>query len=445
MDAPPNILFVLADQLGARWLPTYGHPLVETPHLERFAAESAVFERAITTSPVCTPYRGCLLSGKYPSQTGVLENGQAFPRGVKSLADHLNDSGYQTHYVGKWHLSGAPQQNRWVPPTQRAGFQHFIGWESHHVDHHAGLIWADDADAAIEMPGHETDSLTDIAIGQLETAAAEDEPFFMLLSYQAPHPPCSPPAEFLAPYEAQDLITEANADRNAWFKHEAWRADYDTQRFRELYFGEISQLDAAFGRLLNSLDRLGLRDNILVVFTSDHGEMAGAQGRFGKGVMFEEALQIPFLVRTPGQPAGCRVDSPVTTVDLMPTLLDYAGCRVDDPFEGLSLRPYIEGGADSADRIVFSEYHNFCASTRHWKLITRGLTLEPAALYHLGADPYELSNRIDDPDCANVQAQLSQALLRWRARVERSEPQKDSDSVIPPQTESDQVWHPINT
>ena len=121
MDAPPNILFVLADQLGARWLPTYGNPLVETPHLDKFAAEGAVFERAITTSPVCTPYRGCLLSGKYPTQTGVLENGQAFPGDVDSLADHLNDAGYQTHYVGKWHLSGAPQMNRWVPPESTRG------------------------------------------------------------------------------------------------------------------------------------------------------------------------------------------------------------------------------------------------------------------------------------------------------------------------------------
>ena len=156
------------------------------------------------------------------------------------------------------------------------------------------------------MPGHETDSLTDIAIGQLEMAAAADEPFFMLLSYQAPHPPCSPPAEFLEPYENLDLVTEANADREAWFKHEAWRADYDAQRFRQLYFGEISQLDAAFGRLLATMDRLGLRDNTLVVFTSDHGEMAGAHAKFGKGVMHEEALQHS-AHRTGARSAkGCR-------------------------------------------------------------------------------------------------------------------------------------------
>ena len=430
MDAPPNIVFILADQLGARWLPTYGHPVVETPHLEIFAAESAVFGRAITTSPVCTPYRGCLLSGKYPSQTGVLENGQAFPAGLKSLADHLNAGGYQTHYLGKWHLSGAPQKNRWVPPEKRAGFQHFIGWESHHVDHHAGLIWADNPDNAVKMPGHETDSLTDIAITQLELAAAAAEPFFMLLSYQAPHPPCSPPAEFLAPYENCELVTEANADRDAWFKHETWRADYDAQRFRELYFGEISQLDAAFGRLMAAMERLVLRDNTLVVFTSDHGEMAGAQGRFGKGVMFEEALRVPLIARAPGQYDGRRVNTPVATIDILPTLLDYAGCDADDSCEGRSLRPLIEGGAGEADRVVISEYHDFCASTQDWKLITRGRTLEPAALYHITDSPYELSNRIDDSACAAVQAHLIQALSSWRVRVDSDGRQQIKASSI---------------
>lgn len=412
--------------------------------LENFAAESAVFERAITTSPICTPYRGCLLSGKYPSQTGVTENGQAYPSDVKSLADYLNESGYRTYYVGKWHLSGAPQQNRWAPPDRRAGFRHFIGWESHHVDHYAGLIWSDDPHRASEMPGHETDSLTDIAIERLENAAAADEAFFMLLSYQAPHPPCSPPPEFLAPYENLDLVTEANADRAAWFRHEAWQADYDAQRFRQLYFGEISQLDAAFGRLLRALDRLGLRDNTLVVFTSDHGEMAGAHGRFGKGVMYEEALHVPLVVRAPGRAESLRINTPVSTVDLMPTLLDYAGGSADDPSEGVSLRTLIEGGAGSDDRIVISEYRDFCAASRRWKLITRGRTLAPAALYDVIADPCELSNRVDDAACADVQAQLLQALSGWSARVGRGGQQPGKCTLDSHQSESDKEWHPTN-
>ena len=435
MESPPNILFVLADQLGARWLPIYGHPAVATPKLDQFAGESTVFERAISTSPVCTPYRGCLLSGRYPAQTGVLQNGQAYPADVPSIADRLNERGYATHNIGKWHLGGAPQENRWVPPEQRAGFQHFIGWESHHVDHRAGLIWEDDPDCAIEMPGHETDALTDIALAQLTVLAQADDPFFMMISYQAPHPPCSPPAEYLEQFAESDLLTEPNADHSAWFKHEGWNADYGIERFRQLYFGEISQLDAAFGRLHGALDALGLSDNTLVVFTSDHGEMAGAHGLFGKGVMYEESLGVPLVIRAPGQSTGRRSGCPAATVDLMPTLLDYAGCEIDDAAEGISLRAHIEGEAVDEDRVVISEYHNFCATSGEWKLFTQGRTLENAALYHVVDDPYELQNRLDEPVCAEMQAALSTALERWHTRVIKDEP---------PHEESEYRWYQAN-
>jgi len=417
MASRPNILFVLVDQLGARWLPTYGHPIVRTPHLDRFAAESTVFERAITTSPVCTPYRGCLLSGRYPSQTGILSNGQSYPADAPSLADHLNAAGYATRYIGKWHLSGAPQENRWVPPNQRAGFQHFIGWESHHVDHHAGLIWRDDPHEPIEMPGHETDALTDIALHELTHAANDANPFFLLLSYQAPHPPCAPPREFLELYRDRDLFPEANADAAAWYVMPHWNADYDAATFRRLYFGEISHLDAAFGRLLSGLDDLNLRENTLVVFTSDHGEMAGAHGLFGKGVMFEEALHVPLIARAPSQASGHRTSQLAATVDLMPTLLDYAG--VDRPLtaEGISLRAQIEGGPADSDRTVISEFQNFCATSQTWKLVTENRTLSPAALYHIGDDPCEMVNRLSNPECAETQAALQAELRDWHKRV----------------------------
>lgn len=420
MESPPNILFVLCDQLGARWLPLHGHPIVTTPHLDRFASESAVFERAVTTSPICTPYRGCLLSGRYPSQTGLLENGQAYPASLMSIADHLNEQDYSSHYVGKWHLSGSPQQNRWAPPGMRAGFQNFIGWESHHVDHYGGLIWKDDPDNPIEMQGHETDALTDIALAQLSTAAKTGEPFFMILSYQAPHPPCSPPECFRAPYQRPDLLREPNADASAWFKVDAWNADYDIETFRQLYFGEISHLDAAFGRLITALDQTGSRENTLVVFTSDHGEMAGARGSFGKGLMYEEALHVPLIIRAPGQAAGRRTGFTASTVDLLPTLLDYAGCAPVVNAEGVSLRPYIEGKSCANDRVAISEYHNFCATSRDWKLMTRGRSLENAELYNLAEDPYEMTNLLDEPSCADMQLRLSRELEQWHQRVARN-------------------------
>ena len=437
MASRPNILFVLVDQLGARWLPTYGNAIVSAPYLESFAAESTVFERAITTSPVCTPYRGCLLSGRYPSQTGVRQNGQAYPAKAPSIADHFNRAGYATHYIGKWHLSGAPQENRWVPPEKRAGFQDFIGWESHHVDHWSGWIWRDDPDEPIRMPGHETDSLTDIALSQLALALGEPEPFFMLLSYQAPHPPCTPPVEYIDMYDGLDLLSETNADPRAWYCVPHWNADYDAATFRQLYFGEISHLDASFGRLLRKLDELGLRDDTLVVFTSDHGEMAGAHGIFGKGVMFEESLHVPLIIRAPGQTQGRRTDQLAATIDLLPSLLDHAGIEMAETAEGISLRAQIEGGAADKDRIAISEYRNFCATTQRWKLVTQGRTLEGAELYNLVDDPYEQVNCLDDPACFEAQARLSEALRRWHCAIVGC----DSSAT----KESEKAWNQVNT
>jgi arylsulfatase A-like enzyme len=417
MASRPNILFVLVDQLGARWLPIYGHTMVSAPQLERFADESTVLERAISTSPVCTPYRGCLLSGRYPSQTGVRQNGQTYPADVPSLADHFNAAGYTTHYVGKWHLSGAPQENRWVPLEKRAGFQHFIGWESHHVDHHAGLIWHDDPNEPIDMPGHETDALTDITLRKLARASSDRKPFFMLVSYQAPHPPCSPPRDFLEKYEDRDLLAEPNVDTSAWYDMPHWNADYDAATFRQLYFGEISHLDAAFGRLLRGLDELDLRESTLVLFTSDHGEMAGAHGLFGKGVMYEESLHVPLIMRAPGQAGGGRSSQLAATVDLMPTLLDYAGVEPPESAEGISLRAQIEGGEGNVERVGISEFRNFCATTQSWKLVTHKRTITATALYNIGEDPYEQVNRLDDQDCAGIQAALQDKLNSWHERV----------------------------
>jgi arylsulfatase A-like enzyme len=417
MDTRPNILFVFPDQLGARWLPTYGNPTVQTPHLDAFADQSTVFERAITSSPVCTPYRGCLLTGRYPSQTGVLENGQALPEDATTFAHLLNDVGYDTHYIGKWHLSGDPQKNRWIPPEQRGGFQNFIGWESHHVDHNQGLIWNDNPDEVIKLEGHETDGLTNIAVRQLKKASQSDNPFCIVVSYQAPHPPCSPPDKFSALYDELDVFPELNADKTAYYDRPEWSADYGVETFRRLYYGEISQIDEAFGRILETLDELNLSDNTLVIFTSDHGEMAGAHGLFGKGVMYEEALHVPLMIRIPDQPLHKRVSFPASTVNFLPTLLDYAGCEPYASVEGSSLRPYIEGYAENHDSVTFSEYHNFCATTSDWKLFTDGRTLTASALYHIQDDPYELENRLNDPACADIQKYLIDELTNWYKNI----------------------------
>ncbi len=411
MPNRPNLLYILPDQLGARWMGTYGHPHAATPVLDRLAGQGHLFTQAYTAVPLCTPYRACLFTGLYPTQTGVRANGQSLPQGLPRLAERLNEAGYATHYVGKWHLSGEPQHERWVPPSQRGGFTHFVGWESHHVDHFAGRIWRDDPDAAIVMPGHESDALTDIACEQLSAAAASSEPFAMFVAYQAPHPPCTPPEEYYDLYAEVGLTDTPPASVDAVFT--GWGCRYGPAEFRRRYLAEITHLDACVGRLLARLEQLGLADDTVVMFTSDHGELAGAHGRFGKEVMYQEAVQVPLIVRMPGGGGGVRHDGPVGTVDLTATVLDLCGAG---PLGiGRSVAPRLRGEPmEGSDRAVFIETERqLCAVQDGWKLIAARCDLAPVHLFDLSADPWEQRDRLGDPAVADCVHAMTQGLTAW--------------------------------
>ncbi len=411
----PNILFVFPDQLGARWMSCYGNRHVSTPALNRFASQSVQFDRAYTNTPLCTPYRGCLFTGQYPSQTGVTENGMRLPRNQQTLADLLNKAGYETHYVGKWHLSGDPQTNRWVPPEERGGFQYFTGWESHHVDHSAGLIWRDDPDHPIELGGHETDGLTDIVCNELDALTTANSPFFMVVAYQAPHPPCTPPASEYEQYDGSVLDEPPNTQPEAWFRNTAWGADYGVEEFRKRYFGEISQLDAAFGRILDKLQKTGLDENTIVIFTSDHGEMCGSHGLFGKGVMYEEAVRVPLLIRMPTPGSVDRVERPVSTVDLFSTILDFAGADGEGTEEGRSLIPDIKGAEVPASD-VFIEQKEDCVIRGDIKLVTERDRNDILRCCDLAQDPFELTD-IGRQVEQETKEELLRSLNQWRART----------------------------
>ena len=409
----PNILFIFPDQLSARWLPFYGNHLIHSPNLSQFAAQNAQFNRAYTNVPLCTPYRACLLTGQYPSQTGVTGNGMRLPVNQPTIAHHLNRAGYDTHYIGKWHLSGE-KQNGWVPPELRGGFQHFIGWESHHVDHNAGLIWYDDPDTPVKLRGHETDGLTDIVCEELESLSSPESPFFMAVSYQAPHPPCSPPMADMQRYDKSVLDGPPNTDRDAWFKNIGWNADYGVEEFRKRYFGEISQLDTAFGRVLKTLEKTGLANDTVVIFTSDHGDMAGCHGLFGKGVMFDESVRVPLLIRVP-RTAQCVVEKPVSAVDLFATILHLADAENPGKTEGRSLLPCMTGEPDTSTD-VFIEHKDDCVIRGDVKLITKRNENDITHCFNLADDPYERNNLAQSLNSETRDSMLL-ALNQWRNRT----------------------------
>lgn len=412
----PNLLFVFPDQLGAVWTSVYGHPLVRTPNLDALAQQSAVFDRAFTASPVCTPYRGTLFTGRYPCQTGVLHNGYRLPPGETTLAGLFNAGGYATSYVGKWHLSGEPGGNRWVPPQERGGFADFIGWESHHARHWDQKLYEDDPDSPILMPGHETDGLTDIACRRLSRLAGQQRPFCLFVAYQAPHPICEPPEDYHTLYRGNVAGHRATvAPETRFGGYGGAKVDQGPQEFAERYFAEITHLDAAVGRLLETLDRAGQADNTIVVFTSDHGEMAGCHGRFGKEVMYEESIRVPLLVRGPGL-AARRLDRLFSSVDFLPTLLDLCGLGPAPSAEGVSHAAALRGdGGQAGPREIFIELPDrACIRTERWKYEADASIRQGRLLIDLLNDPLEQTNLVGSPLAAEVQAHLHGRLQAWR-------------------------------
>jgi arylsulfatase A-like enzyme len=419
MTDRPNLLFVFVDQLAARWTGPGGSDDVHTPVLDRFVGDGVSFDRAYSNTPVCTPYRSMLFTGQYPSQTGVRDNGQALPDGVPTLAECFHDGGYHPCYVGKWHLSGEPQEERWVPPGDRGGFRDFVGWESHHVDHMDGRIWADDPDDPIEMPGHETDALTDIAVDRLESLAgdADEQPFSMFVSYQAPHPPCTPLSPHVDPYDDRDLVSDPpNTDPDARYRN--WGLDIGVQEFRRRYYAEVTQLDHAFGRLLDTLDEAGLAEDTVAVFTSDHGEMNGCHGRFDKFVFYEESIGVPLAVRGPGVPEDETVAEPVSAIDLFPTLVDLCGLSPPRSVEGESFADAVRGEATPDPAAPqFFECDDWVGVLRgQQKLLADREDCAPRALYDLDHDPWERENLLAETDEAAVRP-LHDRLRQWHERV----------------------------
>ena len=298
-------------------------------------------------------------------------------------------------------------------------FRIFIGWESHHVDHWKGLIF-EDSPAPIVMAGHETDALTGIACNRLKRLAGEGRPFALFVAYQAPHPPCAPPDEYTEFYQNRDGRLRPNVpDDPPGYNRPGWNAVYPQAEFARRHAGEISHFDACVGRLLETLETEGLADDTVVVLTSDHGELAGSHGLFGKEVMLEESIHVPLLVRVPGRRPE-RTSRLFATVDFYPTLLAVLGAEEGSEHRGVDQSALWIGEEDrEKQRVVFSEYKTRCAFDGRFKLVMDMGMVEILEVYDLESDPYEMNNKKDDPALAAPKERLL-ALLKGEFGESRS-------------------------
>jgi arylsulfatase A-like enzyme len=324
----PNILFVFADQLRAAALSVYGGKNISTPNLDKLANQGVQFTNAVPQCPLCTPFRGTVMSGRYPTHTGILINDvRAYPK-HDYIARTFKNNGYRTGFIGKWHLnsrSGSDDHNYIPPGPDRLGFDH---WEAYNYMHtfNDGFYYRDEP-KKLEMDKFETDFETDRAIAFMGEQKNSDSPFFLMVAPHPPHPP----------------FNKWNCPAGYWKKIDTdfeWRPNVDNpEQWQESvhgYYALIKNFDDNIGRMMDFLEQEGLAGDTIFVFTSDHGEMMGSHDMKGKTRPYAEAVNIPMIMRWPGHiPAGTVTDELHSSMDHYPTLCSMAGIQYPTNLDGI--------------------------------------------------------------------------------------------------------------
>lgn len=435
-DRRPNFLYVFPDQLRVQALGIGGETNIATPIFDALAASGAWFPRCYTSNPRCTPARSTLMTGLYPSYTGVKRNeGSLGPR-WPTLPKRLGAAGYRCGFIGKWHLSG--RKNQWIPPKDRAGFDDY--WAAHCQEHRYfdSRYWTNSPTALRPDPPDrwEPEYQTDLALGFMERF--REEPWLLMLGYGPPHPPQKEPVwdwsvgvpqEDLARVDAEALKLRPNVP--GWIQRKNRGADGKSEEnpgarhYLQGYYAAVLGIERVIGRLLRGLETLGLAEDTLVVFTSDHGDLAGSHGRFRKGQYYEEAVRVPLAMRWPGRiPPGRVLDFPVGLADVLPTLLALGGATPPPLLHGADLSGWLLGEPGPEPELAYAQGDLFkpgqgwdLAASREWKLVA--WESGEVRLFHLSEDPYELEDLAAQPRARGVRAELERRLADWRDRVRR--------------------------
>jgi arylsulfatase A-like enzyme len=409
---PPNVLYVFADQWRAQAFGYAGDHDACTPNIDQFAAEAVNCTQALSGIPVCCPARATLISGKRPLSHGVFVNDVCLDPSHGSIGERFLAAGYATAYIGKLHIDGHGRES-FIPPTRRRGFQHWQVCECTH-DYNESVYFEGNSPEQKVWSGYDALAQTDAACDYLRQHQRHERPFFMMLSWGPPHDPYqTAPEVYRRMFDPAKIQLRPNVpeDKAAWAR-EALAG----------YYAHGAALDAAFGKLLNTLRETGLDENTLVVFTSDHGDMLGSQGELKKQRPWEESIRIPLLLRWPiglGR-KGRETDALIDIIDHQPTLLDLCGLPVDAQLEGRSFSNLLRGDESTdPDAAVLltcphpcGEYRRELGGREYRGLRTQTHTYVesrdgPWLLYDNARDPFQLENLCGMPAATEIQTLLA--------------------------------------
>ena len=412
----PNVIVFFTDQ--QRWDTTglHGNPLGLTPNLDRLGREYTHAAHSFTCQPVCGPARSCLQTGLYATTTGCYRNGIPLPADSQTLAHYFAAAGYDTGYIGKWHLHDRGTTGP-VPAADRFGYQ---DWLASNVleftsDAYSTVLYDND-EQPVRLPGYRVDAVTDAAIRYVD--AHQDRPFFLFVSYIEPHH-----QNHLDDYPPPDGYRETYT--GGWVPPDLAALGGSTHQHLGGYYGMVKRLDEAYGRLHDALKSLALDDTI-VLFTSDHGCHFKTRNSEYKRSCHESSIRVPTVLTGPGFRGG-QLQELVSLIDLPPTLLDAAGLEIPAQMQGRSLMPLLRGGVADWPAEVFVQISEAqvgrAVRTHRWKYgvdapgeqgrdVAGADHYEEQYLYDLQADPYELNNLVGHESHREVAQVMRERLLR---------------------------------
>ena len=423
----PNVLFIFSDQHRACSMPGEEHNDAEAPTLGRLASEGMSLTQCVSNYPVCSPYRGILMTGKWPYETGIIDN--AFPLKLEelSLGEAFRRSGYRTGYVGKWHLDarGRRPQKQKPEGEARHGFDDWMAWYNTNPHYDRSFTFDRETGERKQPKGYNATRMTDDAIGFIERN--KSNPWMLTVSWNPPHPPFhDAPPDLMKKYEPGGLQLRPNTAERVGRAGPGGKGN-STRPGLSGYNAHIEGIDIEMARVMKTLEETGQADNTIVVYTSDHGEMLGSHGRMGKRLPHEESCRVPFVVRAPGiAPAGQTSNVQFSTIDIYPTLCGLAGIEVPAHCRGRDLSAAIRGerviGPENVFLMHISKDHA-SGGRNHPAPIFRGVRsgrftyavgeIGRWCLYDNRNDPYQQENLSEEPRWQGLMSDLDQEIIRW--------------------------------
>ena len=432
----PNIIYILVDQLRYQSCGFAGDDKAHTPNIDQLADEGVIFSNAISSMPVCSAYRASLFTGKYTTSTGMVINELRMNTNHKFMANCFSDTGYQTGYIGKWHLYSnqlghhEDPKNSFIPPgPDRLGFDgYWAAYNFHHEYYNTYYHTNSSKKIYYGKNTYEPDAQTDMAINYIKGAKKSNMPFFLFLSIGTPHDPWKTNN---VPEKYYDMFKKVKFPVTPNYKQEIdpygddWsnleKSPESIDEWMSVYYAMTANIDWNVGRLLKAVQTEGIQDNTIIVFTSDHGEMFGAQGRMKKNTFYEEAARVPFIVRWPLKiPAGHISDACLGTVDIMPTLLSLVGLDIPEGVEGMDLSHSAMNKKGSEPAAAFMQNTGACAiweDGHEWRALRdKQFTY---AIYRVDGhelffdninDPYQMNNLANDPQYSEYMAKFRKML-----------------------------------